>query len=371
MDRSSLKGAHLNKCRTVNADQRIRVRPIRPSILPLVSARNSIIHTAVRRLRAGGVVAFPTETVYGLGADATNPAAIKRVFDLKGRPPQNPLIVHVADEAMAREVVAHWPEQASVLARALWPGPLSLVLPKAAIIPDIVTAGGPNVAVRCPDHPLTLELLRQLGRPLVGPSANLSGTVSPTTAQHVAFAFDSDDVLVLDGGKCRAGIESTVLLLTEYPPRIARPGLVSAEQISALIHAPVADFIAGLAPSGSPSGGPTVSDTPLESPGLLEKHYAPATPARLVRVADLAAALREEGRAVVIAHVPVPVPAPHLLEPLPHDALGYAAGLYAALRSADQHHAARILVVVPEWGSNDRHAAIWTAILDRLRRATA
>lgn len=324
--------------------------------------RTSIIHLAVRRLLAGGVVAFPTETVYGLGADATNEAAIRRVFNLKGRPPQNPLIVHVADEAMARQVVAHWPEQASILAKHLWPGPLSLVLPKADIIPGIVTAGGPNVAVRCPDHPLTLELLRQLGRPLVGPSANLSGTVSPTTAQHVAFAFDSDEVLVLDGGKCKAGIESTVLLLTEHPPRIARPGLISAEQISSLIHAPVADFIAGLQPS---------PQAPLESPGLLDKHYAPSTPARLIPAASLPAALRDGPRAVVIAHIPVPIPPPHVLEPLPHDALGYAAGLYAALRSADQHRADRILIILPEPPANDRHAAIWTAILDRLRRATA
>jgi L-threonylcarbamoyladenylate synthase len=331
-----------------------------------VSPRHSIIHTAVRRLLAGGVVAFPTETVYGLGADASNAAAIQRIYDLKGRPPQNPLIVHVADESMARQVVADWPDTASKLAQALWPGPLSLVLPKSDAIPPIVTAGGPNVAVRCPDHPLTLELLRQLGRPLVGPSANLSGTISPTTAQHVALAFSTDDVLTLDGGKCKAGIESTVLLLTEHPPRIARPGLISAEQISSILHAPVADFIPGLTSLANGPGAPA-----LESPGQLEKHYAPRTPARLVSAASLPAALREYARCVVITHVPVPVPAPHAIEPLPHDALGYAAGLYAALRSADQREAVAILIVQPQPPEGSKHPGIWAAIADRLHRATA
>ena len=191
-------------------------------------AKPSAIHQAVQRLNEGGLVAFPTETVYGLGANALDAHAVARVFALKGRPSQNPLIVHVADEAMAKSLTTEWPEAAQKLAKALWPGPLSLILPKAACIPDIVTGSGPNVALRCPDHALTLELLRQFGKPLVGPSANPSGSISPTKAAHVAAAFSPEDVFVLDGGSCRGGIESTVLLLTEHPPRILRPGLISA-----------------------------------------------------------------------------------------------------------------------------------------------
>lgn len=317
----------------------------------------SMLHEAVTRLREGRLVAFPTETVYGLGADALNEVAVARVFAAKGRPSHNPLIVHVADESHARLVTATWPREAHLLAEAFWPGPLSLVLPKAAGVPGVVTAGGANVAVRCPDHPLTLELLQAFGKPLVGPSANKSGGVSPTTAQHVRDAFDHDTVYVLDGGPCTGGIESTVLLLAEHPPRVLRPGLISAEQIASALGQPVMDFVPGMRQEG-----------PLHSPGLLEKHYAPTTRTRLVAEAELSALLGSVQRAVVISHAAVEV-GRHRLELLPADARGYASGLYAALRAADGAGAELIVIVKPPTGGAD--GAIWAAIADRLRRATA
>lgn len=317
----------------------------------------SMLHEAVTRLREGRLVAFPTETVYGLGADATSEVAVARVYAAKGRPSHNPLIVHVADAAHARLVTAEWPREAQLLAETFWPGPLTLVLPKAAHVPAVVTAGGPHVAVRCPDHPVTLELLRAFGKPLVGPSANKSGGVSPTTAQHVREAFDAETVYVLDGGACTGGIESTVLLLAEDPPRVLRPGLISAEQIASVLGRGVVDFVSGVRPEGQ-----------LHSPGLLDKHYAPATRTRLVPVAELAALLATAGRAVVISHAAVEAGG-HRVELLPADARGYAAGLYAALRAADGAGAELIAIVTPPAGGAE--AAIWAAIADRLRRATA
>ncbi len=324
----------------------------------------SMLQEAVTRLREGRLVAFPTETVYGLGADALSEAAVARVFAAKGRPSNNPLIVHVADTAHARLVTSNWPREAQLLADAFWPGPLSLVLPKAGDVPATVTANGPNVAVRCPDHPLTLELLRSFGKPLVGPSANKSGGVSPTCAQHVREAFDDDTVYVLDGGPCTAGIESTVLLLADladhadHAPRVLRPGLISAEQIASVIKQPVAEFVPGLKHEGT-----------LNSPGLLEKHYAPATRTQLVSLADLRNLLTSVRSAVVISHVALAIAPPHHLELLPADARGYAAGLYAALRSADARRCDLIAVIAPPTDGSD--AAIWQAITDRLRRASA
>ncbi|MFO0857912.1 MAG: L-threonylcarbamoyladenylate synthase [Phycisphaerales bacterium] len=328
-------------------------------------AKPSAIHQAGQRLNEGGLVAFPTETVYGLGANALDAHAVARVFALKGRPSRNPLIVHVADEAMAKSLTTEWPEAAQKLAKALWPGPLSLILPKAAHIPDIVTGGGPNVALRCPDHALTLELLRQFGKPLVGPSANPSGSISPTKAAHVSAAFSPEDVFVLDGGSCRGGIESTVLLLTEHPPRILRPGLISAEQIGSVLKGPVADFIPGIAQRESAH-----DVSPLQSPGTLARHYAPTTKAVLIDSTAVKGLLADAtSPVVVISHEPVRVNPPHRLEPLPHDAKGYAAGLYAALRSADDGKASLIAIVKPT--INDEHKALWLAILDRLSRATS
>src|SRR5262245_53340115 len=227
------------------------------------------IAAAVARLRAGGVVAFPTETVYGLGADALSERAVARVFELKGRPGNNPLIVHVASAAMARDVVAPgaWGREAELLSTAFWPGPLSIVLPRSAAVPANVTAGGPNVAVRCPDHPTTLALLEAFGGPLVGPSANPSGRVSPTTAAHVREAF-GDEVMVLDGGACRAGIESTVVSLVGTA-RVLRPGVIGAGEIGRVLARDVEE--ARHAPQEE-----SLASRPMESPGRLASHYAPA-----------------------------------------------------------------------------------------------
>lgn len=331
------------------------------------------IARAVARLRTGGVVAFPTETVYGLGADALDPECVRRVFQLKGRPAHNPLIVHVSGVEMARRVVAAWPEPARRAADAFWPGPLTLVLPRAAVVPPIVTAGGPTVAVRCPDHPLTLALIEAFGSPIVGPSANPSGAVSPTRPEHVREAFSEEDVLVLDGGPCRVGIESAVLLLPDEPrsPRLLRPGIIGAEAIARVIgrpvEAPIGDeAAAGHDPHAAPPGA-------LPSPGMLPVHYAPRAPALLVGAGEVPRLLTGAGVVVVVSHMPIEVRPPHVLVTLPPDPRGYAAGLYAALRRADEASPTQIAVVrppSPDSRLSPEESAAWRAVLDRLVRAT-
>jgi len=320
------------------------------------------IAAAVARLRAGGVVAFPTETVYGLGALALDAAAVARVFALKGRPSHNPLIVHVSDEAMARRVVSSWGREAGLLAGAFWPGPLTLVLPRAASVPDRVTAGSPNVAVRSPDHPITLALLVALDQPLVGPSANPSGRVSPTAAAHVRAAFSTEQVYLLDGGECSRGIESTVLTLAEPAPRILRPGVIGALEIARVIGREV---VSPAPLRESPDAG-----APVDSPGQLPSHYAPAAAAVLFERHELGTVLRTESRRVVVlSHEPLDIAPPHALEPMPAEPRAYAASLYAALRRADAREPDLIAVLRPEPVGPDAH--IWEAVLDRLRRATA
>ncbi len=328
------------------------------------------IRQAVALLRQGRLVAFPTETVYGLGADAMNENAVRAVYELKGRPSINPLIVHVSGPEMARRVVAAraWSDGAEALTRAFWPGPLSIILPRETGIrglPAIVTAGGPGVAVRCPDHPVALALLFEFGGPLVGPSANPSGMISPTTPEHVRQGFPGCDLFVLEGGACRGGIESTVVSLSGPRPRVLRPGLISAASISSLLGTAV-EIGAGIAASGA---GATL----LESPGMLARHYAPRTRARLVRGEDLAPALRDDGGspAAVLTIGSRLVAKPHVAIAMPSDAESYAAALYARLREADAMGAARILIEQPEVRATDADAALWEAIGDRLRRATA
>lgn len=315
---------------------------------------------AAERLRAGDVVAFPTETVYGLGAVAFDPRAVERVFAIKGRPANNPLIVHVTGPEMARAIVAPgaWTDAADRLARAFWPGgehagPLSIVLPKSDRIPPIVTGGGPNVAVRCPEHPVALALLFELQLPLVGPSANPSGSISPTTAEHVRAAFN-DQVPVLDGGPCRAGIESTVISLAGPRPRILRPGLVTAEAIARILG----EEIENAAPQPQPGA-------PLDAPGLLPRHYAPRTRARLLDLNALLDELRHapHARRVILSHSLSD--AANIIT-LPTDPESYAHRLYAALREADARALDEILIERPT-GAHPH----WRAILDRLTRATA
>ncbi len=324
------------------------------------------IAEAVARLRAGGVVAFPTETVYGLGADALREDAVARVFALKGRPSRNPLIVHVLDEAMARSCAGVWPEEASRLARAFWPGPLSIVVPKAAHVPDIVTAGGPTVALRCPDHSMALALISAFGGPLVGPSANPSGRVSPTTAGHVREAFDEADVLVLDGGACRTGIESTVVAIDEGGGvRVLRPGVIGAEAIARVLAMDVVSRGEG-------------DESIARSPGLIGPHYAPR--ARLVlfddetwsSVAnDAARSAGERSRPwmVVLSWRARSGPEGSMVMAMPRSAGEYARRLYAALREADALGPSVIAVETPQGGGTAEDRAIWEAVMDRLRRA--
>lgn len=314
---------------------------------------------AVRRLRSGGVVAFPTETVYGLGACAFDAAAVRRVFEIKGRPANNPLIVHVADEVTARAVAGEWPEAAHRLAQAFWPGPLTLVLPRSPRLPIEVTGGAASVAVRCPDHPVALALLRALGEPVVGPSANLSGAVSPTTASHVRESFSEADVPVLDGGACRVGIESTVLSLCGATPVVLRPGAIGADEIGRVLGRDVG--LAGVSGAG-------VHDA-MGSPGRLGPHYRPRAAVVVVEGAAASGLVAERGDVVLTAS---PRAGEGREVAMPHDAAGFAARLYAALREADAWGATRIIVVLPDPADRPQlERALWSAVRERVVRAAS
>jgi len=310
------------------------------------------VAAAADRLRAGEPVAFPTETVYGLGADTFNTAALERVYALKGRPADNPLIAHVLDADQARRVAAVWEDRCELLANSCWPGPLTIVVPRAAGVPRIATAGWPSIAVRAPAHPVARRLLDAFGGPISAPSANRSGGVSPTTAGHVAADFaDHADLLVLDGGPCTVGIESTVVDLTGDVPRLLRPGPVGIERLRAML------------------GEVTVPDSVAQapSPGTTPRHYAPQTPTAIVDAAALAGRLAETtAPATVLCFAAATVPPPHRAIEMPPTPEAYAARLYAALREADRAGPQRILVVRPP-----SVEGLWKAIGDRLQRATA
>lgn len=320
------------------------------------------IAAGVRELTAGGAVAFPTETVYGLGANAFDADAVGRVFSLKGRPASNPLIVHVSGAEMARRVVAEWTPDAERLAQAFWPGPLTMVLPKAPGLPSLVTAGGPTVGVRCPDHPVALALIEASGLALVGPSANPSGRLSPTTADHVADGFPDTDLLVIDGGACRAGIESTVVDLTQDPPRVLRPGVIGADALGGVLGRLV------LGPDTGGTGGGGQGSGPVASPGLLGAHYQPRTPVRLVDDAGGADLRADE---VLVAWSVGSHPAGGALVGIPGRAGAYAAALYARLHEADRLRAFGIVVECPSEADNAAEAAVRDAVMERLRRAAS
>ncbi len=343
---------------------------------------------AVERLKAGGLVAFPTETVYGLGADARSEAAVARVFAAKGRPSNNPLIVHVPGLLMA-EQLGVLDDRARALTRAFWPGPLSIVVPRAAGsglaggVTGGVRGGGATVALRSPDHPVALALLFSFGGPLVGPSANKSGGVSPTLAAHVREAFDEREVLTLDGGACAAGIESTVVWLGEAGgrARVLRPGVIGAAALGAVLG----EEVDGPGLPGGAGVGVGVGGV-LLSPGLLASHYAPR--ARCVVVEDLAGVDdlvgMEElagagGLVVVLSHSLVAedelarldLEGVELIE-MPHEAWAYAGALYARLREADARGPLAIVVHrPPSAGETAEETAVWQAIMDRLARASA
>jgi L-threonylcarbamoyladenylate synthase len=314
------------------------------------------IETAAELLRGGGLVAFPTETVYGLGANALDADAVRRIFEAKGRPATNPIIVHVADSKSA-DAIAVVDDISRRLMDAFWPGPLTLVLNKRPIVPDIVTAGGPTVAVRMPRHPLALALIKAAGVPIAAPSANRSEQLSPTRAEHVARGLGDAVDMILDGGPCDVGLESTVLDVTLDPPRILRPGAVTSsmivERVGIIVEASVVP------------GGNLVADAAVaRSPGRMPRHYAPRTPLLIVEDVWGEAAARR-GRAAVLAISSPAIPPSELagLVRLPGDPTGYASGLYAVMHDLDDLGADVILVEqVPEIDA-------WAAIRDRLARA--
>ena len=300
---------------------------------------------AAELIRAGGLVAFPTETVYGLGANALDASAVQRIFTAKGRPASSPLIVHVASVEMARELAAEWDERAEKLARAFWPGPLTLVVRKRKVIPGVVTAGLGTVGLRMPAHPVAMELLRASRLPIAAPSANRFTELSPVTAEHVRASLGEAVDLVLDGGRCSVGIESTVLSLAGERAVLLRPGIVSAADIEAVIG-PVER-------AGDPGSGAHAS------PGQHARHYRPRKPLYLV---DGESGL-PEGRGAYLWRV-TPRAAAMAVE-MPIGAAEYAARLYGTLHELDCRDVEWIAVErVPE-------GVEWEGVADRLRRAAS
>jgi L-threonylcarbamoyladenylate synthase len=315
-----------------------------------------MIARAVALLRAGGLVAFPTETVYGLGADALNPAALAKIFAAKGRPADHPLIVHLPAAAHMARWAREVPAEAEKLAAAFWPGPLTLILKRQPQVPDAVTGGQDTVGLRVPNHPLALELLAAFDGGIAAPSANRFGRISPTTAAHVREELGDRVPLVLDGGPCPVGIESTILDLSRGQAVLLRPGAIGAADIARVI-------------GRAPAAAVPHADAPRVS-GSLDAHYAPRTPLQLVSSDGLLFALRN----ALVAGEKVAVLAP-TAQAISHDLVtwrqsppepaGFAHDLYASLRGLDALGCVRILVQQPPAGE------AWLAVNDRLRRAAA
>lgn len=332
-------------------------------ILPTHTAAlfDAAVRCAAEALRGGEVVALPTETVYGLAANALDPVAVTRIFEIKGRPSHNPIIVHVSDVAMARRFAADWPVEAAKLAQSFWPGPLTLIVPKSADIPDIVTAGGPTVGLRWPSHPFMQAVIRECGFPLAAPSANPSNFLSPTNANHVRETLGERLRLIVDGGQSQVGIESTVVDVTTQPPTVLRPGMIHAESLLAALGG------TALHVTGESSAGT------LKSPGQLKKHYSPkarlvirrwSDDAELLRhLAEIGATLREI-QVVAYSHIPT-VSGLGGVSVIPHDAEAYARALYGELHRCDAEGTHWIVVEAPPEDPE------WLAITDRLRRAAS
>ncbi len=333
---------------------------------------DAAVNRAVELLRAGKVVALPTETVYGLAANALDEQAVARIFQIKGRPANNPIIVHVAGIPLARSCVTAWPALADHLARAFWPGPLTLVLPHAQAIPAIVVAGGTTVGVRWPAHPFIQAVIRECGFPLAAPSANLSGRVSPTNAGHVRQQLGGRISLIVDGGQSQVGIESTVLDLAVSPPRVLRPGMIHAESLAAVcgeVQSPTA--FARL--TRNEKGKVQRPESALRSPGLLTRHYSPKAKLVLLKWRDdgelrsqLSALSAQPAACFVIAHTHIPAAGDFAaVSVIPHDAEAFARAIYAELHRCDAAGAGWIVVEAPP------PSLVWAAIADRLRRAAA
>jgi L-threonylcarbamoyladenylate synthase len=312
------------------------------------------IDHAVAVLRAGGLVAFPTETVYGLGADAANPQAVRKIFEAKGRPATHPLIVHLADAVQLANWAREIPPAAQRLAKKFWPGPLTLILRRTATVSDLVTGGQETVAVRVPSNPVAQQLLARFGGGIAAPSANRHGRVSATTADHVHREFGPAVECVLDGGEAGIGIESTIVDLSGGRAVLSRPGSITVAEIEAVLGVSLA------APAG---------DAP-RAPGTLAAHYAPQTPLMLTEgnlVLELAANLTRQGKRVAVLALSAHRPVLQGLEWIaaPRDAAGYAHELYASLRHLDELGCDAILVEKPP------QTPAWAAINDRLARAAS
>jgi L-threonylcarbamoyladenylate synthase len=312
---------------------------------------NAQVEQAARSLAAGELVAFATETVYGLGADATNPAALAKIFALKGRPADHPLIVHIADASQLDRFARDVPPGARALARAFWPGPLTMIVPRSDAVPREATGGQDSVGLRCPSHPLAQALLRafaQVGSgAIAAPSANKFGHVSPTTAQHVRDEF-GPGLTILDGGACEVGLESTIVDLTRGHPVLLRPGAIGREDIARVV---------GEAPASADAQAPRAS-------GTLASHYAPRTPLVLMEARRFADELHV-GDAVLALRAPPAHRAATAWIEAPGDPVRYGHDLYRNLRELDGHRATRILVEAPP------REASWEAVNDRLGRAAA
>jgi len=317
---------------------------------------------AAELLRAGEVVALPTETVYGLAANALDEKAVAKIFQIKGRPANNPIIVHVAGNEMAKSCVKNWPELAGKLSKAFWPGPLTLVLPRAEIIPDIVAAGGETVGIRWPSHPFIHAVIRECGFPLAAPSANLSNEISPTNAEHVRKNLGDKIPLIVDGGQSQVGIESTVLDLTVSPPGFLRPGMIHAESLRAVCGE-----------VQSPKSKVQSPETALRSPGQLKKHYSPKAKLLVlswrdeaeleIKIKDLKLKTKN---CFIVAHTKIPSGENFAdVSVMPHDAEAFARALYVELHRCDAAGAELIVVEVPP------DLPEWAGVADRLRRAAA
>jgi L-threonylcarbamoyladenylate synthase len=329
----------------------------------LSTGTSDLFQAAVSRatdlLRSGRLVAIPTETVYGLAANALDPEAVAKIFQVKNRPATNPIIVHVAGISMAQDCVRSWPPVADKLAAAFWPGPLTLVLPRAEKIPDIVTAGGETVGVRWPVHPFMQAVIRACGFPLAAPSANLSGQISPTTAQHVCKSLGRKIALIVDGGPCAVGIESTVLDVSLDPPRLLRPGLIHAESLLPLTGSLLMD--------GGESAGP------VRSPGRSHRHYAPKAKLVVLNWKD-AQDLKQQvanlhysiSQTYVVTHTKTVLSGEFGGGAvIAQGAEAFARAIYSELHRADES-GARLIVIEELPGQIE-----WQAIADRLRRGAA
>jgi L-threonylcarbamoyladenylate synthase len=294
------------------------------------------LERAASVIREGGLVAFPTETVYGLGANALDSEAVAKIYRAKERPFASPLIVHVADYATARSLTSTWPHEADALIKRFWPGPLTLVMKKAAIVPDLVTAGLDSVGIRMPANQVALDLIRASRVPIAAPSANRFTQISPTTAAHVELGLGDRVEIILDGGSCQVGIESTVASLRRVPPAILRPGMIAKAQLEETTGISWDQEI----------DIPHVPEEPAESPGLHARHYAPRTPFFLIDSVERA----PSGHGRILD-----------LPPMPDS---FANQLYGQLHQADSEGWEWIAVIRPP------NEPEWTAILDRLQRAT-